>query len=343
MKKSLLIAITACSFFFSANNHAQATVWVVNSGGIGDFTNAQDAITAATAGDTLYFVGSPVSYGNFTVTKPLTLIGPGYFLNENPNAYVNKYSPQIGTITIESDNPTDGTRDLNSGAAGTRLIGIQSTYLTVRVNNVTVDRCKIYYLQGQGNDTVIPANITVTRSYVEGYISDVINSTFENTIFPPYGQAMYDVEGCLIKNCDLGYVYTAEALNSIFLNCRFYYSNEILHFQDANNVRHCVFNNADPSANAEYTAGTNNIFSVPEASFYIDPQPTALDAKKQLHATSPGIGAGEGGVNVGAFGGASPYVLSGIPPIPAVYEITAPSAVNAPDGLPVTIKVRANN
>jgi hypothetical protein len=32
--------------------------------------------------------------------------------------------------------------------------------------------------------------------------------------------------------------------------------------------------------------------------------------------TSPGLGAGFGGTDCGIFGGAEPYVLSGIPPIP---------------------------
>lgn len=343
MKKSLLFAISACAILLTTTTITSARVWVVNSGGLGDFTTAEAAITAATSGDTLYFVGSPVTYGNFTVTKPLTLIGPGYFLNDNPNAYTNKYSPQISTITIESDNPTDPTRDLNSGAAGTRLIGLYVTNsIIIRVNNVSIDRCRSFYINSQGNASGLPVNANISRSFIDGSVYDMKNATVTNTIFSRYGQAIYNADGLYVTNCSLGYVYAAEALNSIFVNCYMYY-NYILEFQDPSNVRNCVFTGADPSASANYTAGTNNIFSVAETAFYIDPQPTALDAQRQLNATSPGIGAGEGGVDVGAFGGTTPYVLSGIPPIPSVYEITAPNAVNAPDGLPVTIKVRANN
>jgi hypothetical protein len=56
-----------------------------------------------------------------------------------------------------------------------------------------------------------------------------------------------------------------------------------------------------------------------------------------------GLGAGFGGVDVGIFGGPEPYVLSGIPPIPTIYFLTAPAIGEKNTGLPVQIKVKSNN
>jgi hypothetical protein len=41
------------------------------------------------------------------------------------------------------------------------------------------------------------------------------------------------------------------------------------------------------------------------------------------------------------YGGVSPYVLSGLPPLPRIYEASIPGAAYSGEGLPVTIKVKA--
>ncbi|KAF0151706.1 MAG: hypothetical protein FD143_1658 [Ignavibacteria bacterium] len=41
-------------------------------------------------------------------------------------------------------------------------------------------------------------------------------------------------------------------------------------------------------------------------------------------------------------GGDEPYILSGIPPIPTIYEAVVPSTVTNKDGLPIKIKARTN-
>ncbi len=70
--------------------------------------------------------------------------------------------------------------------------------------------------------------------------------------------------------------------------------------------------------------------------------PSNTDAGYQLRANSPASGNGSDGTDRGAFGGLSPanhYTLSGLAPIPVIYEIKT-SGVAGPAGLPVTIKAR---
>jgi hypothetical protein len=58
-------------------------------------------------------------------------------------------------------------------------------------------------------------------------------------------------------------------------------------------------------------------------------------------STAVSNGAGENGVNIGIFGGATPYKMSGIPAIPSIYLLNAPGATSG--SLPVTIGIRSND
>jgi hypothetical protein len=66
------------------------------------------------------------------------------------------------------------------------------------------------------------------------------------------------------------------------------------------------------------------------------------DSQYQLKAGSPAIGAGLSGEDCGMFGGNTPYRLSGLPNIPSVYFLGAPTTSNG-NTLPVTISVKTNN
>ena len=58
----------------------------------------------------------------------------------------------------------------------------------------------------------------------------------------------------------------------------------------------------------------------------------STDGKWELKAGSPAIGAGSGGIDCGAYGGPAPYILSGIPMLPHIYEADVPaSATSDPD------------
>ena len=54
-----------------------------------------------------------------------------------------------------------------------------------------------------------------------------------------------------------------------------------------------------------------------------------FDNRYELKAGSPAIGAGVGGIDCGAFGGETPYKLSGIPFVPLIYQVNAPTTGNA--------------
>jgi len=69
----------------------------------------------------------------------------------------------------------------------------------------------------------------------------------------------------------------------------------------------------------------------------------STDGKWQLKDGSPAKGAGTNGIDIGAFGGQNPYMLSGIPPIPTIYEVISPTVGTQQTGLPVQVKAKSNN
>ncbi len=69
----------------------------------------------------------------------------------------------------------------------------------------------------------------------------------------------------------------------------------------------------------------------------------STDGKYQLKEGSPAKGGGLNGVDCGVFGGSTPYVLSGIPPGPSIYEASAPASAPKGAGLSVTLKIKSHN
>lgn len=68
----------------------------------------------------------------------------------------------------------------------------------------------------------------------------------------------------------------------------------------------------------------------------------STDGQWQLKEGSPAIGAGLGGVDCGMFGGADPYILSGIPAIPAIYKFEI-EVDNVEQKIDVEVSVKSRN
>ncbi len=85
--------------------------------------------------------------------------------------------------------------------------------------------------------------------------------------------------------------------------------------------------------------GQNNLINVDMSTVFAETGST--DGKWQIKPGGPADGSGTNGTDMGIFGGNDPYVLSGIPPLPAIYEFygTNAGAIN----FPVQIKIKARN
>ncbi|WKV12207.1 hypothetical protein [Marivirga harenae] len=99
------------------------TNWYIDnrSGTIADFRDLSQAINATKSGDTLYIAGSNQLYTGGIIEGARIIIGPGYFLEENPNTQFNTQAAEIDFL------------DLSNSADGSEVYGISTQ--TLRLNN----------------------------------------------------------------------------------------------------------------------------------------------------------------------------------------------------------------
>ncbi|HYM92745.1 MAG TPA: hypothetical protein VET23_01285 [Chitinophagaceae bacterium] len=326
MKRMLILSIAfamQCSF-------ANAKIWRVNNnpGVVADFTTAQAAHDAASAGDTIHLEPSANSYGSVIATKRLVWIGIGDFLTQNPGQQFSVDPPSINSLWF------------NSGSDGSLAMGIEiiSGGTFIYAPSVSVIRCKLgggvgLYAGSDGcliSQCFSTSNISIAGSITNAIISNNILSFFE-----------------------MGYNTSATAVvtNNVFTQGGNDYHLYNTVFQNnilTNNLGFASLVNCNVSYNmssgSNLPSGNNNVQNVDMATVFqnIVNMYLAVDKDYQLKAGSPAIGAGFGGVDMGAFGGSNPYVLALQPPVPAITNLSTPSSSGG-NTIQVTFSAKSNN
>jgi hypothetical protein len=348
MKLTLFLAGLLLTF------SATAKIWIVDSNAgstAKDFTTLQAAHDGAAAGDTLYMIGSPNNYitGKVVFTKRLIVIGPGYFLNENPDTQAS-----IAVAFVDSQVPLQ-CEELNfgPGSDGSAIMGMVILgRIVITTNNILIKRNYISQTGGCASTAldISGSNVMVVQNFFDpGTLntgsSDVnVNAGFSNVLI----LNNYFAHNC--AGCGAGVAAITSSGSSIEVS-----NNYILAATIVTNatVQNNIFNNGNTfSATSSIVrnnlhvgnvlpGGNGNQNNVNMSNVFLFSGTT--DGRYQLKAASPAIGAGFGGVDAGMFGGAEPYVLSGIPPVPAIYSITAPLVGDKQLGLPVQVKVKSRN
>lgn len=327
------------------SNYNGTSLYGDNFGGTASypvFTQINNAVGWASVnnGDTLYVEGSVTVYAGATITKQLTIIGPGYFLNENPETSNDLLAAQIGTINF------------NAGSAGSQLIGVSVVhvypyYIHLNTNNLTVKRCWIA-------DAVSIASGVSDIFIVENFFSKTQTSTALILDYP------YDLTTNLIFNnnvCQKTLIWNGpiqQCNNNLFdgpattLNLQFTtaeFKNNILKPTNAS-----VDINGGSKDKLSYNVGTlstqfgtaNNNKVVANISSLFVPSGTT-DGQYKLKSNSAASNNGSDGTDRGAFGGsvvANRYTLSGLAAIPVIYNITTSGVATTASGLTITISAR---
>jgi hypothetical protein len=326
MKTSNLIIIVMLTSFCLQVSTTYAKIWRVNnrSNIPADFTTAQAAHDGATAGDTIFLEPSPYTYGNIILTKKLIMIGTGYFLDQNPETqWYQTWPVKIGTVLF-SNTPS-------STCEYSQLMGVTCTgSLTVNVSNITIRR---NYLTGityltEATDAIsniyFNENFCTQSFYMTGQVHDVaiqnniFNYTASQTFFYISGTSANN--GLFINNIILGlpdlYLWDGSYFYDYLSIDNFIIQNNILSagiFVINNNTY--SYNLANNTAFGDQNGNQQNV-DMSTVFLYTG----SSDGQFQLKEGSPAIGAGAGGTDCGVFGGLYPYVLSGLPPVPAIYS-----------------------
>jgi hypothetical protein len=347
MKQKLLCLLAVISFSVAAN----AKIWRVNNVGYGaNFTSLQQANDNPNVGanslvpDTIHLEGSNTVYDGANITKRLVIIGAGYFLPENSNVSFNNMETKISNIYF------------NTGSAGSQVLGVWfyqlSTSISVEASNITIRRCKIdygIYLAPGLTDIKIIQNFFTSYTSSSaisvlstGFPSDVLinNNIFRKPLTIGFYNSSYTVSEC--KNNV--FAYTGSGVG-IQLYAGVFQNNILINPNITVNINGGNFNNVSYNVSAfvsgQFGTANNNIIVNDFNNWFVTPiTANSVDKDFQLQAgTTPG----SDGTDRGAFGGAAitnRYALSGLAPIPVVYQITTSGVATPAGALPVTIKAR---
>jgi len=304
-------ALAAHSTVLRVNNTPAITV---------PYATFQAAYDVAVNGDTIYLEGSGYTYGILNIYKSLVIIGSGYFLNENPETQAYIYPSTVGYIY------------LYAGSSGTKIMGLTMSYLEFYDTGLQDFVIMRNYMYGSytASSTYFPTNVLFEQNYIFGsFAGRFENSVFRNNYFSTMTiNSLYNslvVYNNVISNPS---VTMAVCYNNIIYG--------------TGTFTDCVLSNNVCSA-TQVPAGNGNQQNVNMEDVFVCYSACtgySTDGRYQLKAGSPAIGAGSSGEDCGMFGGSFPYVLSGIPAIPAIYFFNynfSNSTIN------VDMKVKSHN
>ena len=184
MKNIFTTLLAALLLLGTCVAQAQTIRRVNNTGtavtGVNVYTTLQAAHDAASSGDIIYLEPSGISYGDLTCVRPLTIIGNGYFLQQNAGLQLDTREAIIGNLYF------------NNGSAGSRVTGcvIQASYLIVNASNITIERNQLNVTTYIGYNP--PTGVTNTVSGI------VIRQNYATS-----GLVLYPVSNTTVSNINI--------------------------------------------------------------------------------------------------------------------------------------------
>ena len=317
-KQIFKAAVAAAVLTFVGAQTVSAKSWRVNNNSTkkANFVDINAAMASAdvVAGDTLYLDPGSVLASEQTISKAVTVIGTGYFL-------------QNGMVAATINNR------VRIKAEGTKLNGVYvNGEVWIEANNITLERCKINHRVYSYNGiryglTVLQCfiNNTNTENSING---EFRNATIKNNIiissyaaYGAYSTAIFNVHDSEIANNYLAVNNTQYNRHVLYhITNSQIYNNIIRHAKDPNFIfansdavnNNSIYNNVITAAKDTYTNLTDIVYlgSADMSSVFA---PGISDAAYRLKEDSPAKGAGFGGADCGPYGGATPYVESGLP------------------------------
>jgi len=330
-KINFLVIIT---FLFTQT--AMAKIWRVNNGtGVqADFTTVQAAHNGAAEGDTIHLEPALNSYGNLNMTKRLVIISTGAFSTSNPGIQADAKHGYLDNVNIQNSGANGSVLsvrfaagfNIHNGVANITLTNCVATNASDNANccgrpyiemnnadNIIISRCiasSIRFLNGSNN-------IICTNNIVWGFIGNDGGS--DGVITNNVIRAGNPNDGVTLFNSVVANNIFNKTMNTGFSNC----------------------NVSDNFASGTGTPPAGFTF-VDMATVFENPDGGFVDNVFRLKAGSPAIGAGQGGADLGAYGGANAFKLGVTPAIPSIYKLTVPASPGG-NTMNIIFSTRSNN
>lgn len=320
MKTTFFVKAAAVAALLLLSATANAKSWRIHNDAKkkAHFTDINAAMASAEvqAGDTLYLDPGCTLLSNQKISKAVTIIGNGYFLqNGMVAAYIS------ANVTIN--------------AANAKLMGVSIGGSTnIAANNVTLERCKLNYIT---NTSGVKYGLTVLQCYiVSGSGNGALygrssypfrNATIMNNIIrwvynsssASHGAIEYVYDSKIANNYIaaekikngyhvLRYIFGCQIYNNII---RHVYQPDAIYFNTDGDSDNAFYNNVISAADGTYPNANDIVYLAGDFSTVF--AEGVDDAAFRLKEDSPAKGAAADGGDCGPYGGATPYVEGGKP------------------------------
>lgn len=334
-----IINIIIATALLAVATSATAKSWRINNNAAAapDFASINAAMSSADvlAGDTLYLDPGTSLSGDQTVTKTVTIVGPGYFRADTPHAFAYLQN----TFFIYANN--------------TKVEGIvmSNADIHIRASYVTIERCKLNGVKiGWEINTAQYAKIR--QCYVCNVISGCGRTdnrssycTIENCILMKEGDC---IVGLFIPTIRRNYIRAsrysnmvvfseldnATIVNNVAINT--YNGSNLFNVTNSVNVSHNVFSGDQNASFPDNKYGYNteaDIFALTGSN----------DQLYQLKDDSPAKGYATDGGDCGPYGGLTPYVAGGLPNGYPYYTKAIIPAKSKDGKVNVSLKIKMQN
>lgn len=302
MKKEIVFL---AAFLFTIGAYANI-LRVNNVDSSAPYSTIDDAVKAATDGDTIMVEGSSLKYEDATLSKRVVLIGPGFWLRDNGFVSETGYDARLDYLTSTQE--------------GTVIMGMYITQqIKVQAPKTVITRCAVVSLNGYSISLAKGAdNCVISQNFLSGGIGGGVDSeTYRHQInnniiedFTPYG----------IYDSYIGY-------NTVFDEWRVAWAH------GGNKIEKNIVNRSDFSQDNEFTKSNNYVDNYFAEKMFQN----AINIKKDTDVRDYNLP--EEAKAYGAFAGNDPYRISGIPAGPMIEELTIPTSVEEGSTMEVTIKL----
>lgn len=99
---ALFVFVNAFSTIRRVNNNPGVVLNAAGPAFVYNNFEAAHAAASTTVVDTIYLEPSDINYGSISITKKIVLIGPGYFLDKNPNTPFDKRTARVNSISFSA-------------------------------------------------------------------------------------------------------------------------------------------------------------------------------------------------------------------------------------------------
>jgi len=289
-----------------------------------NFQSLTQAISATQEGDTVLVTGSELVYDNISITKSrVTVIGTGYFLDENTGFQANMYPAKVGQVTFS----INAEESVVQGLYITKGVSMAGKKCILERNYLSGSTAGGGGLRVEGNQD----SCIIRQNFINTTSSFTTLSGGSNRIY------IYNnyIHASIFNIVASGEIYNNVISNNVTIESIMYNNNiQITGSFSTPNV--IPYNNIGNST--QYGTNNGNQSNVDmETVFASDSMST--DDQYRLDPAGPAVGAGFGGVDCGMYDDTFgyKYIPSGIPAIPSIYEFSADETLEN-----VTIKVRSN-